>query len=1243
MSKLIIQHITNTDPAQFQVVRATDAKSAPPTLIPSPVDFPVEGRPLSDLRTELTWYLEEFLDYPFSPETERAERILVSLSAWGREVFNALFADSRGSILFEAAVAEGLENVHLEIVSDDPTVFSYPWEALDDPQRGAIAQQCVLTRRVNEAADPPPVQRNLPTEYVNILIVTARPFEGDVGYRTISRPLIELIHTEKLPARVTLLRPPTFQRLREVLSESQEGFHIVHFDGHGGYARGSATAAGAQGQLFFEKADGSADPYSAVQLSALLREYRVPAVVLNACQSGMIDDDAKDAYASVATALLRSGVRSVVAMAYSVYVSAAQEFLPSFYLRLFQSGSFAEASRAGRQQLVQQQSRVCAAGLYDLEDWLVPVVYEQHPLDFSFATSALPPAVRSLGDELVDDDNPYGFVGRDSTILALERAMHRKPAGLLISGLGGVGKTTLARGFARWLVETSGLDPTHFHWYRFDESVRSAESVVNRLGERILGANFSLASLDDRIAALSKVLNEERHLVVWDNFETVRGVSSESDPLLSEADQQVLKRLLSHLRGGASKVLITSRSDESWLDSANRFTLAIEGLIGEERWEYCNAILADLGIKPDRSDRNVVELMDKLNGHPLAMRVILIQLEDLTPTNILWQLKKNVEGFNGAGVSEARLFAALRFVEEGLSNELLPLLIPLGFHDRYIDASLLFAMASHADNSLTEDQVLNFLSALCPAGLLRHAGATIYELHPLLSSYLKHRPASSSDGWAYAFVRVMAIFADTIAPMPLHQQRGAIAVHGANLAHASQMATKRSFRDEAAAIAQALGAFAYNARDWATAEKHLSDLAHTWQAVKNPDGEGSAYHQLGRVAEDQGQLEFAEAWFRKSLALKLVTQNESGLAATYHHLGNVAFERDDFNAAEEWYRKSLALSEKAGYEYARSTSYHQLGMIADRKRDYAKAESLYLEAAAIAEKSGDLWGAAMTYHQLGGVALSERRFADAIGWFQKSLAIKESLGDQHGAAVTYLQLGNACDDAGDLDSAESWFRKALVIEEQLGELPGTGDAYYQLGIVALKRRDLDAAEAWLSKALAVREKSSDEQRTASTFHHLGIASHERGDFSGAERWYQQSLSISMRIGDASGIAGSYHQLGNVRHARKEYSDAESWYQKSLDINKELNDQFHQAANIFQLARVAALQGSLELACQRLVVSGSLYVRTGSSPEFQNICQEFSRLLSASPREKRNAFIADWNTSGLPRVPDELVQSLNFAD
>ncbi len=106
---------------------------------------------------ELRWYLEHFLDYPFPPETTHAEHVLDALKAWGAQAFN--------------------------VRSDDPHILSWPWEALFDPQANYLAHE----RRLNKLRDPQPLAA-LPTDRANILLVVARPYKGDLRYRSIARP-----------------------------------------------------------------------------------------------------------------------------------------------------------------------------------------------------------------------------------------------------------------------------------------------------------------------------------------------------------------------------------------------------------------------------------------------------------------------------------------------------------------------------------------------------------------------------------------------------------------------------------------------------------------------------------------------------------------------------------------------------------------------------------------------------------------------------------------------------------------------------------------------------------------------------------------------------------------------------------------------------------------------------------------------------------------------------------------------
>ena len=166
--------------------------------------------------------------------------------------------------------------------------------------------------------------------------------------------------------------------------------------------------------------------------------------------------------------------------------------------------------------------------------------------------------------------------------------------------------------------------------------MRSAEYIINEMVGQLFGTNAMAAGIDEKIAALAGIFKTERFVIVWDNFEVVAGIPGTTlEATLSADDREVLHRFLKALRGGATKVLITSRSKEDWLDSATCFRLNIGGLHDEERWEYCDAIVRDLGLTVDRDNPEWVQLMNLLEGHPLAMRVVLPRLEQSNPAQLI--------------------------------------------------------------------------------------------------------------------------------------------------------------------------------------------------------------------------------------------------------------------------------------------------------------------------------------------------------------------------------------------------------------------------------------------------------------------------------------------------------------------------------------------------------------------------------------------------------------------------------
>jgi tetratricopeptide (TPR) repeat protein len=629
-------------------------------------------------------------------------------------------------------------------------------------------------------------------------------------------------------------------------------------------------------------------------------------------------------------------------------------------------------------------------------------------------------------------------------------------------------------------------------WFSF-EDIHGADYVIDTLAGELLGMQTLALPREERLSALVKKLRVGRYFLLWDNFESASGIpGTEVSALIPEEDRQRLKQLLAKLRGGKTKILITSRSAEEWLTKQECFRFPLGGLQGEELWQYCDAVVTDLGLKINR-DEDFRELLEKLEGNPLAVRAILLRLKDRPAEMLLRELEENFNGQEG-DESTKRISAALAVFERGLDKAFAPVLRLLGLHEHFADAD-------NIEDMLNPDEpdgiayVDKCFTALESAGLCSLVGEKIYKLHPALRSCLTRvHPAGEIE--KRAFVEFMGSFADTYGEKRLHEQRTVFSLFRANFYRALSFARELDMRDYVLALNNALAFYAYNIRNFSEAERLYKELADTAQKYNITEYEAGAYHQLGMVAEERRDLDAAEDWYKQALVINQKQGNEHGMARTYHQLGMVAQKRGDLDAAEDRYKQALAIDQKQGNEHGMALTFHQLGRVAEERGDLDAAE----------------------------------------GWYKRSLAITEKQGNEHVMAFSYHQLGNVAEKRGDLDAAEDRYKQALAIDQKQGNEHGMSLTFHQLGMVAEERGNFDAAESWYKRSLAINQKQGNEHGMASTYHQLGRVAEKRGDLDAAGDWYKQSLTIFERLNDQHNANIVKKSITRLQTLKSEKSD-----------------------------------------------------------------------------------------------------------
>jgi hypothetical protein len=306
------------------------------------------------------------------------------LARLGSGLFRALFPGEIGTAfglgINQARAERDTVALQLRFDQDAVALARYPWELLHDGHRHLLSSGAVeLTRYISypEAVTSMPIAPPW-----RLLFVAARPKDlGRLPQRAerlaVWDSVAPLAETGKLI--LERLDPPTYDSLLDQLAVND--YHIIHFDGHGVFARrcpGCATMnypheescrscaapltdVSSRGFLAFEDSAGRADFVSTEAMENIVLTSQVRLAFLSACQSSAIHG--ASIFGGIGPGFVRAGVPSVVAMQFSVPVHAAVRFAQGFYSALTRGQPLPRAVALGRQRIFRDG------------DWFIPTLY----------------------------------------------------------------------------------------------------------------------------------------------------------------------------------------------------------------------------------------------------------------------------------------------------------------------------------------------------------------------------------------------------------------------------------------------------------------------------------------------------------------------------------------------------------------------------------------------------------------------------------------------------------------------------------------------------------------------------------------------------------------------------------------------------------------------------------------------------------------------------------------------------
>jgi tetratricopeptide (TPR) repeat protein len=867
------------------------------------------------------------------------------------------------------------------------------------------------------------------------------------------------------------------------------------------------------------------------QLGPLLNNYRIPLVLLEACQSAQADAGGE----SVASELLQRGVASVVAMSHSVLVETARRFVAAFYAELARGQRVGQAMLAGQRALHSDPSRGQRYGIGELTlaDWFVPVLYQEKDDPQLFTATPAPQTKEDLRSRLrarlgavPPEPADTGFVGRSRDLLALERLL-RQERWAVVRGQGGEGKTALAAELARWLVRSQQVRRAAFVSV---ELCSHKDAVLDGLGRQLVGADYSAAkyeSTEQALLPIERALREQPTLLVIDNMESVLLPPYLDTPeLLSEEAALELQEILALaerlLGAGETRMVFTSREAlpapfdaqrQRWelrqLGKADAVALIERSLAAGEGSTATGVGPGAAALEARRED--IEALVAAVQGHARTLALLAPELRrrgvaatQAALVELMEQMQRQVAQLpaDDPRRREQSLFASVELSLRRLSTANRERVRVLGVFHGGVQLDVL-----HRMTGWEQAEVEGLALELVGTGLATPNPYNHLSLNPALCPYLQstfseEERQALTAGWLESMAAYLRY---------LDQQDRQNPELAATLT-LLELPNLFALLDRSQGVA-----------DPATTIERATFLFYLLQGQGNP----RLVERVARVRE---------------AAAAALSEGPS------HAFFEVSYTRIEQQLAAEQLREALAGAQQllqqaqtageaayAGADYDLAVAFWLRGRVLQRVVGAQQALSLLQEAGrrfeAIANKRPDAGAAAM-------------------------------------ASACITKQGDCLCDLGRYDAAAAAYEEAIRSGEQQGDLRGVAVRKGQLGTVRLKQHRYPEALAAYKEARDTFFRLNEPGSVALAWHRIGIVHHEapQPEAEAAEKAYNKSLKIMMQLGNQAGQASTLGQLGNLYDdVLQRPEEAVAFYRRAAEIYGAIGDTLGQGRQWNNLA------------------------------------------------------------------------------
>jgi tetratricopeptide (TPR) repeat protein len=1035
-----------------------------------------------------------------SPKATQAQRELSEdYLSWFEQHKLPLVEEHRltalGEQLFETWLAAAWEDIKDELLptarrrfvvaSDVPAVLNLPWSLLRLPgEEEPIGVDPMSSVRLHPALDRLTESKDeLRPGPLRVLYSACAPRDAvDLGYE---REEYQLLRTLSQRDRVAHFGCDlgAFDELQDRVREYRP--HVVHLTGHGVVDDGDAYFA-------FEDEKGCADPRPGNQIvNDALAGRDVQCMFVSGCETGQAPE--VEAINGLCQSLVTNGVPLAAGWAASILDDVATAFGNTFYAELSAGEDVDRAVvQARRDARNLCRGRTEEDGAID-PSWTLPVLYTattQAALFDPHRHEAPPkPSVEQRPLPGMTEGHADYFIGRRREQQKLLPDLRTGDLNtVLLTGLGGVGKSTLATRLARAL-QKDGFVPIAVP--STDDNSVTAGRLIDRCYEAFLaedtdGPYPQLRSeeidLRDKLRLLVQILNRNQFTLVLDNFE--RNVDRETHEILNDDLAWFLPHLVEYLTE-LSRCLVTSRYRPADLGDDLPPVATELSLADFPESAFFKYLLDD----------ETVRQRYRSGDLPRDLLSRVYELLGGTP-RFLEQVREAIQDMPADELEDA--LDAVDLPEDADENRLREI------RDEYVEdlfIQQLYAAIEPPEARTALSRAAVYTIPMTAEGYAAAADADEADVRDWLDTWRRHTfvaPVETGDGDLERWV-----IPTLLRPWLLEQ-------------------IDRSTRCNAHEAAGTLLRDLIEAER--TAELDLKPLEVGAEAqIQNL--EAGRHEEARQITTWMSETLERYGFYSEIIRLNRKTLDFEVHPMPLNWIGVANIGLKNFKMARRQLGRALNLSKEHGDVVMEAGVRNNMAMVEREEGNLKDAREQLEEVLSLTHES-EQWGQeARARHAIAMIAVDLGQFSDAEEQYDKALPIMRKIGDRRGEAGALHTLGMLAYHRGDYSRARERLREALSIFREVDDRRGEAAVRHQLGTFGLERGDYSRARKYLEEALPTFQEITDEKTEATIWHQLATVDLLQGKHSGALKKYVRALKIRQTIGDSQGEAVTFGQLG----------------------------------------------------------------------------------------------------------------------